>query len=162
MLNAAAEFPFEISIDDHLLWIVASDGSEIQPVEVTSVFIQPGETMDVEIQADQIPGHYWIRARIPSAGIAVDGTVFGDRPIPRGGGIKEVNAVLRYEGVTINGDPQSKPYFLVSLQSAKYSTVHSLHTLLRITRNALQCQRLFLPKIMHLRIKLNMDLMTRI
>ena len=110
MLNAAAEFPFEISVDNHLLWIVASDGSDIQPVEVTSVFIQPGETMDVEIQTDQMPGHYWIRARIPSAGTAADGTVFGDRPIPRGGDIKEVNDILRYEGVTVNGDPQSKPY----------------------------------------------------
>ena len=89
---------------------MASDGAEIQPIEVTSAFIQPGETTDVEIQANQTPGHYWIRARIPSAGTAVDGTVFGDRPIPRGGDIKEVNAILRYEGVRINGDPKSMPY----------------------------------------------------
>ena len=114
MVNAAAEYAFEISIDDHVLWVMASDGSDIEPMEVTSVIINPGETMDVEIQADQTPGHYWIRARIPSAGTAADGTVVGDRPIPRGGDIKEVNAILRYEGVTVNGDPQSKRYSCIS------------------------------------------------
>ena len=114
MVNAAAEYAFEISIDDHVLWVMASDGSDIEPIEVTSVIINPGETTDVEIQADQTPGHYWIRARIPSAGTAADGTVVGDRPIPRGGDIKEVNAILRYEGVTVNGDPQSKRYSCIS------------------------------------------------
>ena len=114
MVNAAAEYAFEISIDDHVLWVVASDGSDIEPIEVTSVIMNPGETIDVEIQADQTPGHYWIRARIPSAGTAVDGTAFGDRPIPRGGDINEVKAILRYEGVTVKGDPESKRYSCIS------------------------------------------------
>ena len=108
MINSAAEFPFEISIDNHLLWIVASDGADIEPLEVTSVIIHPGETMDVEIETNQIPGKYWIRARIPSAGNAASYTNFGQKVIPSGGYIEEVNAILKYEGTTLSGDPQSQ------------------------------------------------------
>ena len=115
MVNAAAEYAFEVSIDDHVLWVVASDGSDIEPTEVTSVIMNPGETIDVEIQANQTPGHYWIRARILSAETAVDGTVSGDRPTPRGGDIKEVKAILRYEGATVKGDPESNRYSCISI-----------------------------------------------
>ena len=51
--HAGAEYVYYISVDEHILYVVASDGYEIAPIEATHIIIQPGETMDFEMQANQ-------------------------------------------------------------------------------------------------------------
>ncbi len=118
MINAAGEFSYEMSIDDHTLWVVALDGAEIDPMEVTSAIIHPGETMDVELNADQTTGQFWIRARSLIAGDA-PGTNWGDKPQVRLlDPAPEVNAILRYEG-SQEGDPSTSTFRCTSTSRCK-------------------------------------------
>ena len=63
VINAATFYAFRVSIDDHEITIVASDGSDIQPVVCESFAIFPGERYDFIITADRLPKSYWIRAQ---------------------------------------------------------------------------------------------------
>lgn len=56
-------YPFRISVDDHLITVVSSDGYPIQPVTVESFIINPGERYDFTLLANQTIGNYWIRGR---------------------------------------------------------------------------------------------------
>jgi FtsP/CotA-like multicopper oxidase with cupredoxin domain len=56
-------FPLEVSVDGHRLRIVALDGGPIDPIVVDSFFIYVGERVDFEVDANQSPGRYWMRAR---------------------------------------------------------------------------------------------------
>ncbi|KAK7871877.1 hypothetical protein R5R35_006458 [Gryllus longicercus] len=67
----------------HALLLVELDGAPLQPREVASLTLSPGERADVVLRADQRPGAYWLRAT------TVDGCA---GPTLRGA------AVLRYEG----------------------------------------------------------------
>ena len=74
--------PFRVSIDNHKLTIIASDGYDLEPVVAESFIINPGERFDFEIDATQNIGNYWVR------GISLE---------------KEMNyhiaeAILRYDG----------------------------------------------------------------
>jgi len=62
VINAGMSFPFRLSIDDHPLVLVASDGGELQPTEVESIIMWPGERYDFEVTFDKPPGAYWLRA----------------------------------------------------------------------------------------------------
>lgn len=91
LVNAGHVVPFEISADGHAISIVASDGSEIEPIPVDSFFIHIGETIDFEFVADQTPGRYWLRADTQC------------------GGEHYSNAILVYEGFeTEHADPVSE------------------------------------------------------
>ncbi|XP_023314043.1 laccase-2-like [Trichogramma pretiosum] len=64
MIDAGAEdCPIEMSIDNHKLWIVSLDSNDVDPVEVDSLTIWPGERIDFVINANQRVGNYWIRYR---------------------------------------------------------------------------------------------------
>lgn len=62
IVNTGVFFPFRLSIDGHKLYIVASDGADIQPILVDSFYVTVSETVDFEIKTDQRPGRYWFRA----------------------------------------------------------------------------------------------------
>lgn len=55
-------YPLRISIDNHELTIISSDGYDIEPWVVESFIINPGERYDFILNADQSYGNYWIRA----------------------------------------------------------------------------------------------------
>lgn len=55
--------PLEISIDNHTILVIASDGHYIEPVMVDSLVSYAGERFDFILQADQPVGNYWIRAK---------------------------------------------------------------------------------------------------
>ena len=58
-LNAA----FRISVDEHMLELVATDGYDITPIPVESFIIYPGERYDFIVQMNQTAKtNYWIRA----------------------------------------------------------------------------------------------------
>ncbi|KAF4532298.1 hypothetical protein B566_EDAN010799 [Ephemera danica] len=55
--------PMELSIDNHTLLVIASDGEELQPIEVDSLVSYAGERFDFVVTANQTPGSYWLRVR---------------------------------------------------------------------------------------------------
>ncbi|KAK6186504.1 hypothetical protein SNE40_008533 [Patella caerulea] len=61
-IAAGALFPFRISIDEHNLTIIASDGYDLKPKTVESLVINPGERYDFIITTDKPVGNYWVRA----------------------------------------------------------------------------------------------------
>lgn len=52
-----------MSIDNHTLVVVSSDGSDLEPEEADSLVTYAGERFDVIVQMDQDIDNYWIRFR---------------------------------------------------------------------------------------------------
>ncbi|XP_041379560.1 laccase-2-like [Gigantopelta aegis] len=63
LISAGILYPFRISVDEHNLTIVASDGFDIREQTVESLIINPGERFDFIIHADRDVNNYWIRAK---------------------------------------------------------------------------------------------------
>ncbi|KAL3851968.1 hypothetical protein ACJMK2_015658 [Sinanodonta woodiana] len=63
VIAAGVLYPFRISVDNHPLKIIASDGYDLDPVEAESFVINPGERFDFVIIANQMVSNYWIRAQ---------------------------------------------------------------------------------------------------
>lgn len=80
-----------LSVDNHKLKVVATDGNEIEPIIVDLIVIHTGERFDFVLEAKKNIGNYWIRAE-----------TFHDT--------KELtaNAVLRYDGAEDNDPTSSK------------------------------------------------------
>lgn len=55
--------PIELSIDNHTLTAIATDGTNIQPIETTFLVSYAGERWDFVVNANQEVGNYFIRAR---------------------------------------------------------------------------------------------------
>jgi len=51
----------EITIDDHELMVISTDGNDIQPEIVSTITIQPGERYDFVVNANKSPSNYWMR-----------------------------------------------------------------------------------------------------
>ena len=62
IIGSGMIFPFRVSVDNHLLTVVAADGFDVQPMTVESIIISPGERFDFILTANQIEENYWIRA----------------------------------------------------------------------------------------------------
>ncbi|ELT97089.1 hypothetical protein CAPTEDRAFT_58986, partial [Capitella teleta] len=60
MCHTGAEFPYEISIDEHLLSISTMGANLIVPMQADFLFIYPGECYDFNILAKS--GTFWLRA----------------------------------------------------------------------------------------------------
>ncbi|KAL5012095.1 hypothetical protein ScPMuIL_010646 [Solemya velum] len=61
--NGILNCPIQVSIDDHSLMMIASDGNSFEPLEVESFNIYAGERFDFVLRTDQETGNYWIRTR---------------------------------------------------------------------------------------------------
>ncbi|XP_067668418.1 uncharacterized protein [Haliotis asinina] len=61
--SAILKCPIQISVDDHDVTMIASDGVPFHPVVVSSFNVFPGERYDFVLNADKPVGNYWIRAR---------------------------------------------------------------------------------------------------
>ncbi|XP_063981172.1 uncharacterized protein LOC135164603 [Diachasmimorpha longicaudata] len=55
--------PIEISVDNHTILIVSTDGNDITPVKVSSLVTYAGERFDFIIEMNQQVNNYWIRLR---------------------------------------------------------------------------------------------------
>ncbi|KAK8727904.1 hypothetical protein OTU49_009512, partial [Cherax quadricarinatus] len=53
--------PLVVSVDDHRLTIIATDGQNIVPVTTDSLVMYSGERFDVVLEAFQLVDNYWIR-----------------------------------------------------------------------------------------------------
>lgn len=65
IINAGyAICPMEISIDNHTMNVIASDGDNyIKPISVDSLVVFAGERFDIVVTANQPIGNYWIRVK---------------------------------------------------------------------------------------------------
>jgi L-ascorbate oxidase len=65
VLNTGVQYcPLEFSIDEHNLTVISTDGNPIQPVNVKSFFIMPGERVDFVLNASQNSNkNYWIKVK---------------------------------------------------------------------------------------------------
>ncbi|XP_013194946.2 uncharacterized protein LOC106138359 [Amyelois transitella] len=64
LINAIAiECPVVVSIDQHEMLVIATDGKPVKPLAAKSVLLYPGERMDVVVRASQEVGGYWLNAR---------------------------------------------------------------------------------------------------
>lgn len=62
VIGVGSIYPMRISVDNHSLIMVASDGYDFEPIVVESFIINPGERYDFLLRANQAYGNYWIRA----------------------------------------------------------------------------------------------------
>lgn len=120
-LNVAADLPFEISVDNHQLVVVALDGIDIVPVTVDSFVVHAGERVDFVLRADQPVGRYWLRSNTveiqPGEEVGSEEEEGGEEEDPEAFKIK---AIILYDGLE-NGTPtsmqectQSKPCLLLN------------------------------------------------
>ncbi|XP_029665987.1 laccase-1-like isoform X4 [Formica exsecta] len=61
-----AEFlncPIEISVDNHTLYVISSDGRDIEPIQAESLVSYAGERFDFIIEMNQSVDNYWMRFR---------------------------------------------------------------------------------------------------
>ena len=88
-------FGYKLSVDQHKLTVIATDGQDIQPIgDVDYVIVQSGERYDFVLNANQDPGkYYWIRAETLEVN-----TTSNEPPFPSLG--NKVKAVLYYSDMT--------------------------------------------------------------
>ena len=55
--------PIEISIDNHTLTVISSDGHDVEAYKVASLIVYAGERYDFVLTANQPNATYWIRAK---------------------------------------------------------------------------------------------------
>ena len=109
--NTGGERGFLVSIDDHTMQLVALDGIEITPFPVDSLIIFPGDSFDFEMATNMSGGQYWMRAVTLRHGKGRD-------PQPDGI-INGVKAIVRYEDVTGDAEPTSRPRDCTSAQPCR-------------------------------------------
>ena len=64
LIGAGGDYGVVVSVDDHSMRVVSSDGHNVLPVEVQKLILMPGERYDVRVRGNQAPDSYWIRARV--------------------------------------------------------------------------------------------------
>lgn len=62
--NAITNCALRISVDDHKLLIIASDGGSLVPFETDAFVIFGGERFDFVLSGDQPVGNYWMRVKV--------------------------------------------------------------------------------------------------
>ncbi|KAI0234468.1 Oxidoreductase OpS5 [Lamellibrachia satsuma] len=60
--HTGVELQYEVTVDAHVLTVVATDGYDVMPLQVDVIVLNAGESVDFEISANQTPGKYWVRA----------------------------------------------------------------------------------------------------
>ncbi|XP_073296715.1 laccase-11-like [Primulina huaijiensis] len=86
LINAALNDELFFGIAGHSMTVVEIDAVYTKPFSTQSLLIAPGQTTNVLVRADQIPGRYFIAARpFMDAPIAVDN--------------KTATAILQYKGI---------------------------------------------------------------
>ncbi|XP_017140747.1 laccase [Drosophila miranda] len=63
IFNGVSNCPISLSIDNHDLVVIASDGNDIEPVEVQKIMFHGAERFDFVLHANQEVANYWIRIK---------------------------------------------------------------------------------------------------
>ena len=62
VIGAGSLYPMRISIDEHILRMISSDGYDFKEFHAESFIINPGERYDFILDANKPYGNYWVRA----------------------------------------------------------------------------------------------------
>ncbi|XP_033746718.1 laccase-like [Pecten maximus] len=62
VINVGSGHTFRVSVDNHDIKLIASDGRDFIPVDAESFIFSPGERFDFILTANQSVDNYWIRA----------------------------------------------------------------------------------------------------
>ncbi|KAJ7454639.1 laccase [Mycena galericulata] len=93
LINVACLSAFNVSIDNHSLDVIETDGTETFPRTVDVVSIWPGQRISVIVQANQKINNYWIRTVPFIAGVPASNE-------------SDVNvAILHYAGAKVGVEP---------------------------------------------------------
>jgi len=63
VINAALNQPLFFTIANHKFTVVGADASYLKPFTTSVIMLGPGQTTDVLISGDQLPGRYYMAAR---------------------------------------------------------------------------------------------------
>ncbi|XP_031375356.1 laccase-15-like [Punica granatum] len=76
LVNAAMQEPMFFSVAKHKLTVVGTDGAYTKPLTRDIIIISPGQTIDVLLEANQKPDHYYMASRVyaTAVGIPYDNT----------------------------------------------------------------------------------------
>ena len=61
VIGVGSMYPIRISVDQHDITVIASDGYDLKPMVVESFIINPGERFDFLLTTNQSVDNYWIR-----------------------------------------------------------------------------------------------------
>lgn len=61
-VSSCSPVPFRVSIENHTMVLVARDGKDVEPMNVTHMMLDTGQRLDVLVTLNQPMGTYWIRA----------------------------------------------------------------------------------------------------
>ena len=61
VIGTGSLYPFRVSVDDHPLTVIASDGYDLEHITAESFVINPGERFDFVITTDKEIKSYWVR-----------------------------------------------------------------------------------------------------
>ncbi|XP_069130310.1 uncharacterized protein [Argopecten irradians] len=87
VINTANAFTLFISVDQHQLEVISTDGHDVEGVKTDFIGTTPGERVDFLLRTNQKPGNYWFRVEANGAG--------------------KVKGILRYDSVDA-GIPDSE------------------------------------------------------
>lgn len=102
IVNANIDGEFFFAIADHNLTVVGLDGAYIKPIRTSYIVTSPGQTMDVLLYANSIPGLYYMAGREYSS----------NDPADTGFDHAVATAILIYNG---NYTPPESPLFPCNL-----------------------------------------------
>ncbi|XP_060198748.1 laccase-14-like [Lycium barbarum] len=96
MVNAVMNNLMFFSVANHKLTVVGTDAAYVKPFKTNYITISPGQTIDVLLEANQNPNHYYMAAKAYNSvvGVEFDTTT--------------TTAILQYRG---NYTPSSPPIF---------------------------------------------------
>ncbi|XP_065847104.1 laccase-15-like [Euphorbia lathyris] len=72
MINAAMNEILFVAVASHTLTVVGGDASYTKPYTSDHIAISPGQTLDVLLHANQVPGQYYMAARAYSSNPLID------------------------------------------------------------------------------------------
>ncbi|GLT26722.1 hypothetical protein SLA2020_017680 [Shorea laevis] len=96
IINSAVQDMLFFAIADHNVTVIGSDASYLKPFKRSFIVIPPGQTIDILLEANQNPNHYYMAAK--SYTVAAEG-VFDNTT---------TTAIVEYSG---NYTPSSPPVF---------------------------------------------------
>ncbi|GAB6019581.1 hypothetical protein CHUAL_001150 [Chamberlinius hualienensis] len=104
--NGILNCPLQVSVDNHTMVVIATDGHPVEAIKVESLVIYAGERFDFVIIANQPVDNYWIRMR---------GLLDCDERFTKATQV----AVLHYNGAPDDHDPQGPTDYFQMGRSGK-------------------------------------------
>ena len=100
LTHSGAEYPYEVSVDEHMISVVCLESGPIKPVPTDSFIIMAGQSIEFELSATKKYGRYWMRFTSLGDSVGPD--------TPPDGIVHEGKAIVKYDNAIIDKNPKSK------------------------------------------------------